>query len=111
MPSGLAPVYGSRVNAGFGVFVTVRPAAMMMPAGNGSADAAQKPTGRAMVMVQTALDPTKAGGDPYDLADIGVTHARYVRIHDKTTERCTSQGPNTNGFDLDAVAAVHAEIP
>ncbi len=51
-------------------------------------------------------DPTVAGGDAFDLADLGVTHARYVRI----TDRVDLTG--TNGtFDLDAVSIVHAECP
>lgn len=50
------------------------------------------------------------GGDPYDLADLGVRRARFVRIVDKTTTgTCTSQGPNNYGFDLDAIRAVHFE--
>jgi hypothetical protein len=53
-------------------------------------------------------DPFKAGGDAFDLAEIGVAKARFVRIKDKTAQRCTSAGPDTNGFDLDAVAIVHA---
>lgn len=57
------------------------------------------------------LDPSRAGGDQYDLAAIGVKRARFVRIRDKTSQHCTSQGPNTNGFDLDGIAAVHAEDP
>jgi hypothetical protein len=58
-------------------------------------------------------DPDAAGGDAFDLADLGVTHARYVRIVDKTLESCADAGPrsNTNGFDLDAVSIVHAELP
>jgi hypothetical protein len=58
------------------------------------------------------LDPAVAGGDPFDLATIGVTHARYVKIVDRTSESCPAAGadkPDTNGFDLDAVAIVHAE--
>ena len=54
------------------------------------------------------VDPAQIGGDPFDLADIGVTRAQFVRIRDKTSQRCTSPGPTTNGFDLDAIAAVHA---
>lgn len=54
------------------------------------------------------VDPAQIGGDPFDLADIGVTRAQFVRIRDKTSQRCTSQGPTTNGFDLDAIAAVNA---
>lgn len=49
-------------------------------------------------------DPAAAGGDPYDLADLGLTAIRYVRIED------TGANPyagNSGGFDLDAVAAVH----
>jgi hypothetical protein len=59
------------------------------------------------------VDPGAAGGDAFDLADIGVTHARYVRIVDRTLELCADAGPrsNTNGFDLDAVSIVNAEIP
>jgi hypothetical protein len=57
------------------------------------------------------FDPATAGGDPFDLSTIGVARARFVRVRDKTAERCTSQGPNTNGFDLDAMAALHSEEP
>jgi len=59
---------------------------------------------------QAALDPQTAGGDPYDLSKINfVKRVRFVKITDKTNQRCTSQGPNTNGFDLDAIAALHRE--
>jgi hypothetical protein len=56
------------------------------------------------------FDPTTAGGDAFDLADIGVTRAQYVRIVDKTNEDCPESGggPDTNGFDLDAIAIVNA---
>jgi YHS domain-containing protein len=64
VPERLEPVYGRRINAGFGVFVTLRPAAMMMHGGNGAAGAGQKPAGPAMVMVQTALDPAKLSCSP-----------------------------------------------
>jgi len=58
---------------------------------------------------ESAVSPAspEAGGDPFDLGAIGVARARFVRIKDKTAQRCTSQGPDTNGFDLDAVAAIH----
>jgi YHS domain-containing protein len=58
VPERLEAVYGSRVNAGFGVFVTLRPVAMMMRGGN-AAGGTQALRGRTMVMVQTALDPAK----------------------------------------------------
>lgn len=49
------------------------------------------------------FDPDKAGGDVFDLADIGVAKARYIKIED------VSNGgfPPSKGFDLDAVAVVH----
>jgi hypothetical protein len=47
------------------------------------------------------FDPSVAGGDPFDLADLGLERALYVRITDV---------PGDDGvFDLDAVAIVHAE--
>jgi hypothetical protein len=52
------------------------------------------------------LDPALSGGDHYDLADIGVQHARYVRI----TDRVDLEGM-AGVFDLDALAIVHAECP
>jgi hypothetical protein len=60
------------------------------------------------------LDPATAGGDAFDLADLGVTHARYVRIVDRTREDCPDAGaerPTDNGFDLDAVSIVNVEQP
>ncbi len=49
------------------------------------------------------LDPTLSGGDAFDLADLGLTEAKFVRIRDLSTE---GDAP-TAGFDLDAVGAVH----
>lgn len=58
------------------------------------------------------VDPTAAGGLALDLATIGVTHAQYVKIVDMTHEDCPEAGgPTTNGFDLDAIAIVNAELP
>jgi hypothetical protein len=60
------------------------------------------------------FDPARAGGNAYDLADIGVKHARFVKIVDRTDEACPEAGadkPDTNGFDLDAIAIVNAELP
>lgn len=48
-------------------------------------------------------DPAVVGGDPFDLADIGVTEARFVRIRDLTTIKA----PPSAGFDLDAIAVLH----
>ncbi len=54
-----------------------------------------------------ATDPAVAGGDPFDLAQIGVARARYVKIRD------LSKGGSGDaaGFDLDAVAVVNAATP
>jgi len=84
VPEALRSVYGSRVNAGVGVFLTLRPAAMMMmPGAQGGASApqagaAQRPAGRTMVMVQTALDPAKLSCTP--------------QIDPKTAAKTTYQG-------------------
>lgn len=49
------------------------------------------------------LWPPMAGGDPFDLADLGLDAVRFVRIRDLSQE-----GDGTSaGFDLDAVGAVH----
>jgi hypothetical protein len=50
-------------------------------------------------------DPTKAGGDPFDLKDVGLKVIRFVRITD--LDNATGKD-GTMGFDLDAVAAVHS---
>jgi hypothetical protein len=48
-------------------------------------------------------DPTAAGGDAFDLADIAISEARYVRIVDRVDQEGLA-----GSFDLDAVALVHA---
>jgi hypothetical protein len=55
------------------------------------------------------VDPAVAGGDPFDLADVGLQRARFVKILDLSAGACG--GLNTGGFDLDAVAIVNAETP
>ena len=47
-----------------------------------------------------ARDPDLAGGDAFDLADIGLSEARYIRVADSG-----ASGPG--GFDLDAIAIVN----
>ena len=58
------------------------------------------------------VDATRAGGDPFDLADVGVARARFVRIRDVGTASCpdAGDGPTTNGFDFDALAIVNAAL-
>ena len=54
-------------------------------------------------------DPATAGGDPFDLHDIGVDRAAFVRVCDAGVR---FYGGDTGGFDLDGVAVIHAaELP
>lgn len=56
-------------------------------------------------------DPAAVGGDVFDLADVGLAEARFVRIVDRTAEHYGSQTwclGAAGGFDLDAVARVEA---
>jgi hypothetical protein len=52
------------------------------------------------------LDVEQTGGDAFDLAELGLTSARYVRIRDRET---LEPAGNTSGFDLDAVGLLHQE--
>lgn len=53
-------------------------------------------------------DPTQAGGDAFDLAAVGLTRARYVRIEDRATYPASSDASDGKaGFDLDAIAVIH----
>lgn len=52
------------------------------------------------------FDIEKAGGDPFDLSEIGVERARFIRIRDIGSK---NGGPPSAGFDLDAVAVVNGE--
>lgn len=50
------------------------------------------------------FDLEKAGGDAFDLAEIGVERARFVRIRDMGSAK---GGPPSAGFDLDAIAVLN----
>ncbi|MFH0799138.1 MAG: hypothetical protein V2A66_03015 [Pseudomonadota bacterium] len=52
------------------------------------------------------FDPLAAGGEAYDLHDISIAHARFVRVRDGGV--CCA-GITTAGFDLDAIAVIHGE--
>jgi hypothetical protein len=52
----------------------------------------------------SATDPSVAGGDGYDLADVGLASARFVRVCDAGVQH---YGGISGGFDLDAVAIVN----
>ncbi len=49
-------------------------------------------------------DPTGSGGDSFDLAEVGLAFARFVRITDADS-LVQDSGPS---FDLDAVVAIHS---
>lgn len=51
----------------------------------------------------TPLEPELTGGDGFDLSQVGLERARYVRIRDLWG---LGDGP-TRGFDLDAVGLIH----
>jgi hypothetical protein len=51
------------------------------------------------------LDPAQSGGDAFDLADLGLKRARFVKIRDLET---LPPGGTSAGFDLDAVGVIHA---
>ena len=51
------------------------------------------------------LDPALSGGDAFDLADVGLKRARFVKIHDLETLPPVGM---SSGFDLDAVGVIHA---
>lgn len=50
------------------------------------------------------FDAEAAGGDPFDLADIGMERARYIRIDDLAS---SGGFPPSVGFDLDAIAVIN----
>lgn len=50
------------------------------------------------------IDPAVTGGDVFDLAELGVTTAHFVRIRDVSEHGAAP----TAGFDLDAVGIVNA---
>jgi Dockerin type I domain len=61
------------------------------------------------------LDPTVSGGDAFDLADVGLSWVAYVRITDPGAA-IPDPGDrippgDKGGFDLDAIAALHACDP
>lgn len=55
----------------------------------------------------SGTDPSVAGGDGFDLADVGLSSARFVRISDSGANRF--YGPPGGGFDLDAVSVVNSK--
>ena len=56
----------------------------------------------------TTPAPPGAGGNGFDLADVGLAWARYVRIEGADFVPGGVVGTDNAGFDLDAVAALHS---
>jgi hypothetical protein len=61
------------------------------------------------VSILTFESPPGSGGDSFDLADVGLAWARYVRI-EAAPFVTTIPGPTNAAFDIDTVAAVHSAI-
>ena len=62
----------------------------------------------------SAVDPAVAGGDGFDLADLGQARARFVRIRDLGTVACPADPAmklTSGGFNLDAIAIVNPTTP
>ena len=85
-----------------GVTWTSFPCSTDAPRGTWETCAGWRPTLRYDPEIVRPVDPDVTGGDPFDLADIAVEQARFVRIDDLATE---GEAP-TAGFDLDAVGYV-----
>lgn len=67
------------------------------------------PQGCAGITPVTLAEGTAQGGDGFDLADVGLEHARYVRLVDVSAAYYGSDlwcSGEPGGFDLDAVEAV-----
>ncbi len=61
------------------------------------------------VSVFTIEAPPGSGGDSFDLADVGLGWARYVRIEAADFD-VNVVGSGNSGFDLDAVVAVNSAV-
>lgn len=57
------------------------------------------------------LDEDEAGGDAFDLADVGLEQARFVRVTDAGAAPEGGYDGITGGFDLDAVAVWNGALP
>jgi len=57
------------------------------------------------IPIDEFVPPAGSGGDSFDLGDIGVASARFVRIQGGDRDRRLG---GLSGFDLDAVAALHS---
>ena len=55
-----------------------------------------------------ASSAEEAGGDAFDLSDVGLDRLRFIRIRDVGLGSVMG---NVSGFDLDAISAIHWEAP
>jgi hypothetical protein len=75
-------------------------------AGHFAGCAGVTPTEKYDPLAVDPLDPSATGGDAFDLADVGLERARFVKVRDLETLEAAG---NSAGFDLDAVGIVHAD--
>lgn len=74
-------------------------------AGHFAGCAGVTPTEKYDAQALVPLEPGVSGGDAFDLADLGVERARFVKIRDRSN---AGMAPSA-GFDLDAVGIVSTE--
>lgn len=74
--------------------------------GRFSGCAGATPTKKYDPLAVLPLEPEQTGGDAFDLADLELESASFVRIVDLAT---LGQTGNSSGFDLDAVGLTHQE--
>jgi YVTN family beta-propeller protein len=56
---------------------------------------------------QNPTHPALSGGDQFDLAEVGLLYAKYIKLTDLGTLK--REGPFNGDFDLDAVVAINSE--
>ncbi|MDO8527909.1 MAG: hypothetical protein Q7T03_09515 [Deltaproteobacteria bacterium] len=58
-------------------------------------------------------DPATAGGDAFDLAEVGLRYIQFIKIKDSNLKLAGDGAVQTGqaGFDLDAIAIVHGAKP
>lgn len=54
------------------------------------------------------FDPVEAGGEAFDLADLGLQTARFIKIIDLGSRQ--NSNTNADGFDLDGVAVINGKL-
>ncbi len=83
------------------------PCAAMKPGGGASGCAGVHPVLSHDDPDQLSTNPQLAGGDAFDLKELGLGRARFVRVVDSGQNEYLG---TSGGFDLDAVAVLNGEV-